>query len=70
MRLADHSGGTAADFNGLSFSPLFKQGTTGTLVVEKSATHGKVAPAVRRCQWAKLRGVSIPGEFRRRINFL
>jgi len=26
MRLADHSGGTAADFNGLSFSPVVQAG--------------------------------------------
>jgi hypothetical protein len=40
MRLAVHSGGTAADFNGLTFYPLFEWGIAGTCVVTLPTTLG------------------------------
>src|SRR5579862_6430571 len=51
MRLTDYSGGTAAEFNGLSFSPLYKRSTAGTYVVKSMTTYWKLAPTTGGCQW-------------------
>jgi hypothetical protein len=46
LRLADYSGGTAADFHGLPFYLAMKRGTTGTRVAIPPATAWKLASEI------------------------